>query len=139
MNRTGLPFLRPLCYTGSMGTEQTAQSSVRVLVLSDETLFNLGVQNLLSQQETLEILSCEPDSGVVKAHLQAFQPHIVVLNSAQQQGASAPEWIEILRDTPGVRLLGLSLQDSSICIYRGDTMQVREVADLVRAIVESVA
>jgi DNA-binding NarL/FixJ family response regulator len=122
-----------------MGTEQTAQSSVRVLVLSDETLFNFGVQNLLSQQEALEILSCEPDAGAVKAQLQAFQPHIVVLNSAQQQGASAPEWIDILRDTPGVRLLGLSLQDSSVCIYRGDTMQVREVADLVRAIVESVA
>ena len=139
MSRTGLPILRPLCYTGSMGTEQTAQSSVRVLVLSDETLFNLGVQNLLSQQEALEILSCEPDAGAVQAQLQAFQPHIVVLNSAQQQGASAPEWIDILRDRPGVRLLGLSLRDSSVCIYRGETMQVREVADLVRAIVESAA
>lgn len=139
MSRTGLPILRASCYTMDMGTEQVAQRGIRVLVLSDESLFNLGVQNILAQQETLEILSCESDAGSVRAHLQAFQPHVIVLNSAQQQGASAPEWTEILRDTPGVRLLGLSLQDSSVCIYRGETMQVREVADLVRAIVESVA
>ncbi len=117
-----------------MGIEPNGQASVRVLVLSDETLFNLGVQSLLNRYPTLEILSCEPDADKVTAHLHSFQPDIVVLNTAQQQGAKAAEWLQILRDSPGIRLLGLSLEDSTICIYHGETQQVREVGDLLRAI-----
>jgi len=117
-----------------MGMERNGQASVRVLVLTDESLFNLGVQNLLGQQEALEILGCESDADEIRHHLQTFQPHVVILNSAQQYGATTPEWMQILRDTPGIRLLGLSLQDNSICIYRGETQQVTEVEDLVRAI-----
>ena len=120
-----------------MGIEQKAHTGIRVLVLSDESLFSLGVQNLLRQQEALEILCCESDATAVEAYLQMFQPHIVILNSDQRSDTSAPEWIQILRDTPGVKLLGLSLQDNSICIYRGETKQVKEVADLVRAIEEA--
>lgn len=122
-----------------MDRKSSGVAGVRVLVLSDESLFILGVQSLLSQFPTLEILSCEPDADAVSAHLQSFQPDIVVLNAAQQQGANAAEWLQILRDSPRVRLLGLSLEDSTICIYRGETQQVKEVGDLLRAIEESAA
>jgi len=117
-----------------MGIEQTGQTSMRVLVLSDESLFNLGVQNLLRQYSTLEIRSCESDLGAVLACLQTFQPQVVILDSDQQHGAPASEWMHILRSWPEIKLLGLDLEDNSICIYRGETQQVREVEDLVRAI-----
>ena len=117
-----------------MGTERNGQASVRVLVLSDETLYDLGVRSLLSRYPTLEILSCEPDADKVTACLQSFQPDIVVLNTAQQQVANAAEWLQILRDSPRIKLLGLSLEDSTICIYHGETQQVREAGDLFRAI-----
>ena len=139
MRRTGLPPMRPVWYTDCMGMEKNGQASVRVLVLNDESLFNLGVQNLLGQQEVLEVLGCESDEDEIRHHLQTFQPHVVILNSAQQDGATTPEWMRILRDTPGIRLLGLSLQDNSICIYRGEIQQVREVEDLMRAVEEAVA
>lgn len=134
MSRTGLPPARGWCYTTYMGMEHNGQTPVRVLVLSDESLFNLGVQSLLSQYPTLEILSCEPDPEKVTAHLQSFQPHVVVLNEAQQQSAHAAEWLQILRDSPWIKLLGLSLEDSTVCIYHGETQRVREVGDLLRAI-----
>ena len=117
-----------------MGTERNGQASVRVLVLSDETLYDLGVRSLLSRYPTLEILSCEPDADKVTACLQSFQPDIVVLNTAQQQVANAAEWLQILRDSPRIKLLGLSLEDSTVCIYHGETQQVREAGDLFRAI-----
>ena len=107
---------------------------MRVLVLSDETLFNLGVQSLLRRYPTLEILSCEPEASKVTAHLQSFRPDIVVLNAAQQEGIHSAEWLQVLRDRPGIRLLGLSLEDSTVCIYHGETQQVKEVGDLLRAI-----
>ena len=120
-----------------MGIEQTGWTSTRVLVLSDQSLFNLGVQNLLRQCSTLEIRSCESDLDVVLTCLQTFQPRVVIIDSDQQQGAPASEWMHILRSAPEIKLLGLSLQDNSICIYRGETQQVREVEDLVRAIEEA--
>ena len=134
MRRMGLPSLRPWWYTGRMGSKRNGQARVRVLVLTDESLFNLGVRNLLGQQEVLGVLSCESDADEIRHHLQTFQPHVVIFDSDQQHGATTPEWMWILRDMPGIRLLGLSLQDNSICIYHGETQQVREVEDLVRAI-----
>ena len=110
---------------------------MRVLVLSDESLFTLGVQKLLGRYPTLEMLSCDPDVEDIAAHLESLQPDIVVLNTAQQQGAQAAEWLQILRDRPGIKLLGLSLEDSTICIYHGETQQVKEVGDLLRAIERS--
>jgi DNA-binding NarL/FixJ family response regulator len=130
----GLPRSLSSWYTGHMGIEQTGQTNMRVLVLSDESLFSLGVQNLLRQYSTLEIRSCESDLGVVLACLQTFQPHVVVLDSDQQHSTTASEWMHILRSRPGIKLLGLSLRDNTICIYRGETQQVTEVADLLRAI-----
>jgi len=117
-----------------MGIEQTERTSTRVLVLSDESLFTLGVQNLLRQYATLEICSCEADLDGVLGCLQSFQPHVVVLDSDQQHGTTASQWMHILRSRPEIKLLGLSLQDNTICIYRGETQQVTEVADLLRAI-----
>ena len=70
--------------------------------------------------------------------LQTFQPNIVVLN-ADQQGSPASEWMRILRSAPGINLLGLSLRDNTICIYRGETRQVQEVEDLVQAIEDAAA
>ena len=137
MSRTGLPLACLWWYTASMGMEPDRQASVRILVLSDESLFNLGVQNLLGRYPTLEILSCDTGEEEVAAHLQSFQPDVVVLNMAQQQGAQAAEWLRVLRDRPGIRLLGLSLEDSTVCIYRGETQQVKEVGDLLRAIERS--
>jgi DNA-binding NarL/FixJ family response regulator len=117
-----------------MDGQQTGQTSVRVLVLSDESLFSLGVQNLLRRYPTLRTQSCESDLETVLGCLETFQPHVVVLDSDAQRSTPASEWMDMLRSQPHVTFLGLSLQDNTICIYRGETRQVTEVGDLLRVI-----
>lgn len=130
----GLYARLPSWYTGGMGSEQKGRISTRVLVLSDESLFTLGVQNLLRQHPSLDIQSIESDLDEALGCLETFEPHVVVLDSDHQQGTFASEWMHILRSRPQIKLLGLSLEENTIVIYRGETQQVREVADLLRAI-----
>jgi DNA-binding NarL/FixJ family response regulator len=134
MSHPGLHDGRELKYTGTMNDKQNGRSKVRVLVFSDESLLSLGIETLLRGETLLETASCESDMGETLDRIRAFEPQVVILATYQQYGETASNWMRILKDAPGIKLLGLSLQDNTICIYRGDTQQMEEGADLLRAI-----
>jgi hypothetical protein len=43
----------------------------------------------------------------------------------------------ILREGVGTKVIGLNLEDNTVCIYRGEQRVVKEVEDLVEAIESS--
>jgi len=49
-----------------------------------------------------------------------------------------PAVMRILREGVGTKVIGLNLQDNTICIYRGEQRVVKEVKDLVEAIEHNV-
>ena len=51
--------------------------------------------------------------------------------------APTPAVVRILREGVGTKVIGLNLQDNTICIYRGEQRVVKEVEDLVEAIESS--
>jgi DNA-binding NarL/FixJ family response regulator len=120
-----------------MSDTRIGQLPVRVLVLSDESLLSLGIDDLLRRETTLEVWSCGSGMDEALACLQVFQPQVVILRADCLQGSDASVWMEVLRDHPGIRLLGCSLADSSVCVYYGERHQIKRVADLVEAIRQS--
>jgi DNA-binding NarL/FixJ family response regulator len=139
MSHPGLHDGTEVQYTGTMSDKQNGRSKVRVLVFSDESLLSLGIETLLRGETLLETASCESDMDETLDRIRTFQPHVVILGPYQQYGEAASKWMQILNDAPGIRLLGLSLQDNTICIYRGERREVTEAGDLIAAIKQSVA
>ena len=111
-------------------------SASRVLILSDQSLFHLGIQNLLEQDTALDVIGCELSAPELVDHIRATQPDVILLDSDHPPANIASQIMDILRDVPGIRLIGISYQHSTLVVYRGETKKVRDVADLLHVIGE---
>ena len=100
----------------------------RVFILSSHSLFSQGVENLLRRETGLEIVGRETDEEKAIERIKELRPDVVILDSDD------PAVIRILREQLGSKVIGLNLQDNTICIYRGEQRVVKEVKDLVEAI-----
>jgi hypothetical protein len=108
-------------------------SPVRVLLLSDRSPLSLGVEALLRDRMLLEVL-CDPDADRVQERIQAFHPDVVVLGMACREEQPTSEWLHVLEDQPGIRLVSLSLQDNSVRIFdRGQMQTIPDAAKLLDA------
>ena len=107
---------------------------MRVLILSSHPLFGQGVESLLRQQPGMDIIGRETDSDSAIRRTKELQPDVVILDSGDPACTLTPEVMRILREGVGTKVIGLNLQDNTICIYRGEQRVVKEVKDLVKAI-----
>ncbi len=102
----------------------------RVLILSSHPLFGRGVESLLRKETRLDIVGWEADIDKAVERIRELQPDVVILDS----GDPTPEVLRILREGVGTKVIGLNLQDSTMCIYRGEQRVVKRIEDLVEAI-----
>jgi len=68
---------------------------------------------------------------------QRHQPDVVIVDSGDPADDPMPAVMRILREGVGIKVIGLNLQDNTMCIYRGEQRVVKEVKDLVEAIESS--
>jgi DNA-binding NarL/FixJ family response regulator len=107
---------------------------MRVLILSSHPLFGQGVESLLRQQPGMDIIGREMDLDSAIRRIKELQPDVVILDSGAPACDPTPAVIHILREGVGAKVIGLNLQNNTMCIYRGEQRVVREVKDLVEAI-----
>jgi TorA maturation chaperone TorD len=106
----------------------------RVFLVASSTLFGRGVENLLRQEPAVELVGCETDAGRAVDQIKELRPDVVILDSSDPMCDRALAMMRILREGLGTKVIGLSLQDSTICIYRGEKRVAREMEDLMDAI-----
>ena len=106
----------------------------RVFILSGNPLFGQGVESLLRQETGLEIVGREADLDSAVARVRELKPDVVVLDSSTPACVATTAVVRIFEACQGVRVVGLSLHDNTMCIYRGEQRLVTEVKDLVEAI-----
>ena len=106
----------------------------RVFILSSHPLFSHGVENLLRRESRLEIVGREADVDKAMERIKELQPDVVIVDSGDPACGLTPAVMRILREGVGTKVIGLNLQDNTICIYRGEQRVVKEVKDLVKAI-----
>jgi len=106
--------------------------SCRVFILTDHPLFAESVETLLREQPGLEVVGSGEAAAETFAHIAETLPDVVVV------GASGKEQEELVsrlfQETPGVKVVGLNLDDNRIRIYYHQLKVGRQVEDLVEAI-----
>ncbi len=108
----------------------------KVLMLSRESIFGQGVLKLLSQETELDIISLGTDLDAVFKCIQTKRPDVVVINYDDPGIDLSPAFVCILREKLGCSIIGLSLRDNEMCVYRGEHKEVRQVTDLLEVIQE---
>lgn len=105
----------------------------RIFIYSSHALLARGIEVLLRQGSNLEIVGTETDLDCAMERITTLQPDLVIVDAGDSDPGRALLVTRILKGL-GPCVVGLNLQDNSICIYHGECRIVREVADFIRAI-----
>jgi DNA-binding NarL/FixJ family response regulator len=108
----------------------------RVFILSKQSMFGVGIEALLSQEEGLEIVSRDTDLSASLECIQKTDPDVVIINCDDPDPELKSIVMDVLRDRLGICFIGLSLQNNQISVYHGEKKDVRQVEDLLKAIRE---
>ena len=95
---------------------------------------SIEIESLLRQEKGLDIVGRETDVDKALERIKELQPDVVIVDSGDLASEPMPAVMRILREGVGTRVIGLNLQDNTMCIYRGEQRVVKEVKDLVEAI-----
>ena len=106
---------------------------MRVLLLADESLLSVGVEKLLDQG-AFEILSCDPHQERVVDCINAIQPDVVILTAGRRPLEPSPDWLSVLRNRPGLRLIVLNLEETAVCVYYATNYAIQNPGDLIAVI-----
>jgi hypothetical protein len=108
----------------------------RVFILASQSLFAQGVQSLLSGQSGIEVIGfASADPGAL-ARAQEASPDVVIIDAGGDKQSHLAA--EVLEAIPGVKVIGLSLEDNRIHTYYQQMKQGRSVEDLLETIREPV-
>ncbi len=107
---------------------------VRVFVLSKNSLFGAGIESLLGQVAQLDIVTTPEDMASLEERIQECQPDVIIVNCDDPKDELTSAILCALRERLDVRVIGLSLRDNNLCVYRGEQKQIVQVDDLLHAI-----
>ncbi len=108
----------------------------RLFILSQQSMFGLGIETLLSQNADIEIVGRSTDLNSSLECIKNRRPDIVIVNCDDPEPGLTAVMMDLLRDRLGICVIGLSLQDNQISIFRGENKQVRQVEDLFEVLRE---
>lgn len=107
---------------------------VRVFVLTRNSLFGKGIESLLGQDARLEIVSTPAQFESLEKSIQERRPDVIIVNCDDPKDDLISAILCALRERLDVRVIGVSLLENNIWIYKGEQKQILQVEDLLRAI-----
>jgi len=107
---------------------------VRVFILSAHPLFGQGVESLLRLETGLEIAGRETDVDKAIGRIRELRPDAVILDNSSPVCLLTPTVVDIFAACPGVRVVGLNLENNTACIYSGEQRVVESAEDFFEAI-----
>jgi DNA-binding NarL/FixJ family response regulator len=93
-------------------------------------MFGRGLESLLRENAQLDIVGQETDIKHALERIRELQPDVVILDSDE----SDLEVAHLLKVSPAIKIIGLSLQNNSLYVYRASQRVTRGVSDLMDAI-----
>jgi DNA-binding NarL/FixJ family response regulator len=108
----------------------------RIFMISSYPLFGEGVEALLRQLGGIEFIGREADIDSAMAHIKEVGPDVVIVDDGCPACDAHTIVMRVLREQPGTKVIGLNLQDNTLCIYREEQRIAHGVEDLKSAIVD---
>jgi DNA-binding NarL/FixJ family response regulator len=93
-------------------------------------MFGRGLESLLREDAKLDIVGQEADIGRAFERIRELRPDVVILDSDEPD----LEVGHILKVSPDIKVIGLSLQNNNLYVYRASQRVTRSVSDLMEAI-----
>ena len=118
-------------YTGVMGKDRRAGWKARVLIVSQPSLFEDGIEELLRQEQGLEIVGRETDPEEAVRRIKEDSPDVVILTDGEAATGLDAELLCLVREGFRMRIVEVHLATNTLCIYCGEQQPIREVRDLV--------
>ena len=114
-----------------MGKVRVARPKARVLVVSQPSLFEDGIEELLRQEPGLEIVGRETDTEEAVRRIKELHPDVVILTDGDAATGLGAELLRLVREGFRMRIVEVHLATNTLCIYCGEQQPIREVRDLV--------
>jgi hypothetical protein len=134
MNRQALTASCTRRYTGDMGTDGRARRRLRVLLVSELSLFGEGIEGVLRQEPGLEIVGRETDPEQAVRHIKESPPDVVILTDGDAATDLGWELLRLVREGFGMRVVEVDLTSNTLCSYCGEQQRIRKVRDLADAV-----
>ena len=106
----------------------------RVYILVSHPLLGRGIESLLRQEATLEIVGQTTDPEEAVEQIKSLQPDVLVVDREGCDTACTLKMLRLLNEDIRPRVIGLDLNENSLWIYREEQRTVSEVKDLLEAI-----
>lgn len=104
----------------------------RVFIVSRRSLFSQGIHALLEQQSDLEIAGWECDLDLAVQRILETQPDLVLLISTGGHSKLGMKGQRLMQAGSEAVIMELRLQDTRVCIYRGELKMINEVQELLQ-------
>jgi len=106
----------------------------RILVLYSKSLFAQGIEKVLKKLEGLEVIGIDLDKPAAIEQIAGLEPDAVIVDSADLPAHNSALILQLLRETPSVKVLCLSITDGSVDIYRKQRFVASKAEELVDAL-----
>ena len=106
----------------------------RVFILSHHAMFGRGLESLLRHEAEIELVGQEADEQKAIEQIKVLQPDVVIWDSHEAPDGPGPAIMRILRENPGIKVVGLSLRDNNLYLYQVTQRVVQGLDELIEAI-----
>ncbi len=108
----------------------------RVLIFANHSVFWCGVQRLLINAGECELVAWEANLDGALECIRALRPDVVLVEKSRLGPDFRATVMRILDEGHGLQVVALSLEESTIRIYREERRVIAEAEDLVRVLAQ---
>jgi DNA-binding NarL/FixJ family response regulator len=108
---------------------------VRVLMMSDNSIFGEGLSALLSECSEFEVMGqmAVTGNGGLSDQIEQLRPDVLVLDCPEDEGPS-PALVHCLKNGWVRKIVTVNSQDNVVCVFTSERHVIDEVGNLVEAI-----
>jgi len=133
---TRVPSLSVLldCDIEGLGHSSITEFMKRIFIISPHPLFSQGVEALLGKETAFRFVGRDTDADWAIESIRQVCPDVVILDCETPVFDQTAVIVRLLKERPGIIVIGLNLQDNTVRVYGTAECVVRGVNDLVNAI-----
>jgi DNA-binding NarL/FixJ family response regulator len=106
-----------------------------IFIISRHLLFSHGLESLLCQEPDVKIVGQEADIHQAINRIKQLQPQVVIIYQDDLPSDSTSAVVDILEALPQVKVVGLSVHNNHLHVYKATHCVANKFEDFVEAVI----